>query len=43
MTYLPIWAGLLYLAVITDVNSRKMMGWAFGAHVTLDLAIAPLI
>ena len=42
MTYVPTWSGLLYLAVVTDVYSRKVVGWAFGAHMTADLVIAAL-
>ena len=42
MTYVPTWAGLLYLAVVTDVYSRKVVGWAFGVNMTADLVIAAL-
>jgi putative transposase len=42
MTYVPTWAGFLYLAVVTDVYSRKVVGWAFGVHMTADLVIAAL-
>ncbi len=42
MTYVPTWAGFLYLAVVTDVYSRKVVGWAFGAHMTADLVVAAL-
>jgi putative transposase len=42
MTYVPTWAGFLYLAVVTDVFSRKVVGWAFGANMTADLVIAAL-
>ena len=42
MTYVPTWAGFLYLAVVTDVYSRKVVGWAFGAHMTADLVITAL-
>jgi putative transposase len=30
MIYVPTWTGFLYLAVVTDVFSRKVVGWAFG-------------
>ena len=43
MTYVPTWAGFLYLAVVTDDYSRKVMGWAFGANMTADLVIASLL
>jgi putative transposase len=42
MTYIPTWAGFLYLAVVTDVFSRKVVGWAFGARQTADLVVAAL-
>ena len=42
MTYVPTWAGFLDLAVVTDVYSRKVAGWAFGANMTADLVIAAL-
>ena len=42
MTYVPTWAGFLYLAVFTDVYSRKVVGWAFGVNMTADLVIAAL-
>ena len=42
MTYIPTWAGFLYLAVVTDVYSRKVVGWAFGVRMTADLVIAAL-
>jgi putative transposase len=42
MTYIPTWAGFLYLAVVTDVFSRKVVGWAFGARQTAELVVAAL-
>ena len=42
MTYVPSWEGFLYLAVVTDVFSRKVVGWAFGVQMTSDLVIAAL-
>ena len=42
MTYLPTWAGFVYLAVVLDVYSRKVVGWAFGQQQTADLVIAAL-
>ena len=42
MTYIPTWAGFLYLAVVTDVYSRKVVGWAFGTRMTADLVISAL-
>ena len=42
MTYVPTWVGFLYLAVVLDVYSRKVVGWAFGERMTSDLVIAAL-
>ena len=42
MTYLPTWAGFIYLAVVIDVHSRKVVGWAFSEQMTSDLVIAAL-
>lgn len=42
MTYVPTWAGFLYLAVVTDVWSRRVVGWAMGETMTSDLVLAAL-
>ena len=42
MTYIPTWQGFVYLAVVTDVFSRKVVGWAFGEQMTAELVIAAL-
>ena len=42
MTYLPTWEGFLYLPVVTDACSRKVVGWAFGVHMTSELVISAL-
>lgn len=42
MTYIPTWAGFLYLATVIDVFSRKVVGWAFGERMTADLVILAL-
>ena len=42
MTYIPTWAGFGYLAVVLDVFSRKIVGWAFGQRQTADLVVAAL-
>ncbi|MDF2464333.1 MAG: Integrase, catalytic region [Ramlibacter sp.] len=28
MTYIPTWTGFLYLAVVIDAFSRKVVGWS---------------
>ena len=42
MTYIPTWAGFLYLAVVLDVYSRKVVGWAFGKRMSADLVLDAL-
>ena len=42
MTYIPTWAGFVYLSVVLDVYSRKVVGWAFGQQQTADLVIQAL-
>ena len=42
MTYIPTWTGFLYLAMVIDVFSRKVVGWAFGERMTADLVILAL-
>ena len=42
MTYVLAWEGFVYLPVVTDVYSRKVVGWAFGVRMTSDLVIAAL-
>jgi len=32
LTYVPTREGVLYLAVVLDVFSRRMVGWAMAAH-----------
>ena len=39
---IPTWAGFVYLAVVLDVYSRKVVGWAFGRQQTADLVIQAL-
>lgn len=36
-TYIPTRAGFVYLAVVLDVYSRKVVGWAFGQQQTAEL------
>jgi putative transposase len=42
MTYVPSWAGFVYLAVVVDVWSRRVVGWAIGERMTADLVLAAL-
>jgi putative transposase len=42
ITYVPTWAGFLYLAVVLDAWSRRVVGWAFAAHLRAELVLAAL-
>jgi putative transposase len=42
MTCIPTWVGLLYLSVVIDVYSRKVVGWAFGERMSADLVVLAL-
>ena len=42
VTYVPTWEGFLYLAVVTEACSRKVVGWAFGVQMTADLVLSAL-
>jgi putative transposase len=42
MTYVPTWAGFIYLAVVIDVWSRRVVGWAIGEAMTADLVMTAL-
>ena len=42
ITYIPPWAGFLYLAVVMDVWSRKIVGWAMASHLRKELVLAAL-
>jgi putative transposase len=38
-TYIPTWAGFLYLAVVLDAFSRKVVGWAIANHFRTELVL----
>jgi putative transposase len=42
ITYVPTWVGFLYLAVVLDVWSRKIVGWAMAGHLRTSLVTAAL-
>jgi putative transposase len=42
ITYVPTWAGVLYLAVVLDAWSRRIIGWAMAAHLRTELVLAAL-
>jgi putative transposase len=43
ITYIPTGEGWLYLAVILDLFTRKVVGWAMREHMRAELTIAALI
>ena len=42
ITYIPTWAGFVYLAIVLDVFSRKVVGWAIESHLRTELVLAAL-
>ena len=36
ITYIPTWAGFVYLAVVLDVFSRRVVGWAMATHLRTE-------
>ncbi len=42
ITYIPTWAGFLYLAVVLDVWSRRIVGWAMATHLRKELVLDAL-
>ena len=42
ITYVPTWVGFVFLAVVLDVWSRKVVGWHIGESLHTDLIVAAL-
>ncbi len=42
ITYIPTWSGFLYLAMVLDVFSRKVVGWAMDTHLRTELILQAL-
>ena len=42
ITYIPTWAGFLYLAVVLDAFSRRVIGWAMATHLRTELVLDAL-
>jgi putative transposase len=42
ITYVATWAGWLYLAVVVDAWSRKVVGWAMSTHLRSTLVLDAL-
>lgn len=42
ITYVPTWAGFLFLSVVLDAWSRKVIGWAMATHLRTELVLDAL-
>ena len=42
ITYVPTWTGFVYLAVVLDAWSRRVVGWAMETHLRTELVLAAL-
>ena len=42
ITYIRTWSGFLYLAVVLDVFSRRIVGWAMANHLRSELVVHAL-
>jgi putative transposase len=42
ITYIRTWAGFVYLAVVLDVWSRRIVGWAMATHMRTELVLDAL-
>ena len=42
ITYVPTWTGFVYLAIVLDVFSRKVVGWAMANHLRTELVLGAL-
>jgi putative transposase len=42
ITYVPTWSGWLYLAVVMDAWSRRVVGWAMNSHLRTQLVLDAL-
>ena len=42
ITYVPTWSGFLYLAVVMDVWSRRIVGWSMATHLRTQIVLDAL-
>jgi len=42
VTYVPTWEGFLYLSVVLDAWSRRIVGWAMAGHLRTELVLEAL-
>jgi putative transposase len=42
ITYIPTWTGFLFLAVVVDAFSRRVVGWSMANHLRTSLVLDAL-
>ena len=42
ITYIATWTGFLYLAIVVDAWSRRVIGWAMATHLRTELVLEAL-
>jgi putative transposase len=42
ITYVPTWAGFLYLSIVLDAFSRRIVGWAMATHLKTEIVLDAL-
>jgi putative transposase len=42
ITYIPTWSGFLYLSVVEDAWSRRIVGWSMASHLRTELVLDAL-
>ncbi len=42
ITYIPTWSGFLFLAVVLDAWSRRVVGWEMATHLRTELVVDAL-
>ena len=42
ITYVPTWEGFVFLAVVVDAFSRRVVGWALASHLRTELVLEAL-
>lgn len=42
ITYVPTWEGFLFLSIVLDAYSRRIVGWSMEPHLKTELVVASL-
>ena len=42
ITYVPTWVGFLYVAIVLDAFSRRVVGWSMASHLRTELVLDAL-